>query len=280
MAPLIGAHVSAAGGLEKVFARAEEIGAEAIQMFGSSPRQWAVVLPSLETTKKFKDAHAHSRVQQVFLHAPYLVNIGHPDRDMRAKSITALAGHLEICRRLGADGLIFHIGSGKGVLREEARRTVVESMRSVLERVSDAQLVIENSAGEGDKIGSTSEEIAQLIALVGSKRVGVCIDTAHAFASGVIDEYTPEKVRALFDVFQKTFGFSRLAAFHVNDSKVPSGAKKDRHENIGEGYIGINGFRAFMNEPRIKNRTLLLEVPGFDGNGPDKKNVDILRLLG
>lgn len=276
---IIGAHVSAAGGLEKVFARADEIGAEAIQMFGSSPRQWAVVQPSAETVKKFQEVQENSRVQQVFLHAPYLVNIGHPDREMREKSITALAGHLEICRRLGADGLIFHIGSGKGVPREEAHRAVVESMRFVLQRVGGARLVIENSAGEGDKIGATSEEIAQLITLVGSERVGVCIDTAHAFASGMIDEYTPEKVRLLFDVFQKTFGLSRLIAFHVNDSKVPTGAKKDRHENIGEGHIGIEGFRAFINEPRIENRALLLEVPGFDGQGPDKGNVDILRSL-
>lgn len=277
MTPLIGAHISAAGGLEKAFARAEEIGAVVIQIFGSSPRQWAVSLPSTETVTKFREEQESSRVRQVFLHAPYLVNIGHPDREMRTKSVLALGGHLEICRRLSADGLIFHIGSGKGVARSEAHALVVESMRAVLDTVPDARLLIENSAGEGDKIGSTPEEIAHLIDQTGSDRVGVCIDTAHAFASCLIPAYTHELVGAFFDAVEQTFGLDRLWAFHVNDSKVPSGAKKDRHENIGEGHIGIEGFRTFMKEPRVANRALLLEVPGFDGNGPDKKNIDILR---
>lgn len=276
---IIGAHVSAAGGLEKVFARAEELGAEAIQMFGSSPRQWAVALPSTETVKKFQEARENSRVQQVFLHAPYLINIGHPDREMRGKSVKALVGHFEICRRIAADGVIFHIGSGRGASRDEIYKRVVEGIRAVLDAIPEARLIIENSAGEGDKIGATLEEIARLIEAVGSDRVGVCIDTAHSFASGLLPLYTPESVSTFFDHIDATCGRERLWAIHINDSKVPAGAKKDRHENIGAGHIGLEGFRAFVREPRVDGLPLILEVPGFDGAGPDQVNVCMLKSL-
>jgi len=276
--PFIGAHVSTAGGVANGLIRGTELGVEAIQIFGSSPRQWGVSLPTEKTLAEWEKASKETTVKTVFLHAPYLANIGHPDPEMREKSIQALAGHLRIADMLHSDGLIFHIGSGKGEEREPALKRVVDGMREVLSRVpGKTRLIIENSAGEGDKIGSTLEEIADIIKRIGDVRVRVCIDTAHAFASGMISEYTKKNLDQFAKHIEATIGKEALVALHVNDSKVPTGAKVDRHENIGEGHIGIDGFRALAKEKIVGSIAWLLEVPGFDGRGPDKKNVELLR---
>ncbi len=276
--PIIGAHVSAAGGIEKAFQRADDLNVEAIQIFGSSPRQWGVTLPTHETCTRVKEAWKNSGVKQVFLHAPYLAQIAHTEHEMREKSIAALAGHLHIANMISANGLIFHIGSGKGAVRQEAIARTVDGIQKLLAKVPGSPpLIIENSAGEGDKIGSTLEEIAEIIKGVGDKRVRVCIDTAHAYASTLIDAYTKPCLVSVATLFDTLIGSDRLAALHVNDSKVPAGARVDRHENIGEGHIGLDGFRALAKIPLFAGIAWLLEVPGFDGQGPDKRNVELLR---
>lgn len=275
--PIIGAHVSAAGGLENAIKRGEELGVRAIQIFGSSPRKWDVTLPSDETIQHWNNAKEKSSVAQVFLHAPYLCNIAHPDPDLRAKSVRALGDHLQIAQLLNTDGLIFHIGTGKGADRDGVYELVAKGVGEILGRIAGtAPLIIENSAGEGDKIGATLSEIKQIFDLISSPRVGVCIDTAHAFASGMIPGYTDERITQFFDEYDRVLGMKTLRALHVNDSKIPAFGKKDRHENIGSGYIGLDGFRALAREPRVGSVAWLLEVPGFDDTGPDKKNVDLL----
>ncbi len=276
--PIIGAHVSAAGGVENALVRGEELGVQAIQMFGSSPRQWNVNIPSAETIQRWNKTKEKSSVREVFLHAPYLCNIAHPDEELRAKSVQALGDHLKIAHLLDTQGLIFHIGTGKGSNRQEVYRLIATGVHAMLDHVGGSTpLIIENSAGEGDKIGASIQEIGQIFDLISSPRVGVCIDTAHAFASGMIEEYTEAGLTKFFDEYDRVLGHKTLRALHVNDSKIPALGKKDRHENIGEGYIGIDGFRALAREKRVGSIAWLLEVPGFDNAGPDKRNVELLR---
>lgn len=179
---------------------------------------------------------------------------------------------------LKAHGLIFHIGSSKPLPREGAVEVIAESMREILDRVpGNTHLIIENSAGGGFRIGSTPEEIGEIIRAVKSDRVKVCIDTAHAFEAGLLDAYTPAKIKMLFDRCDSAFGIDRIVALHVNDSKTIFNSHHDRHENIGEGHIGLDGFKYLTREKRISDTSWLLEVPGFENTGPDKKNVDILK---
>lgn len=276
--PIIGAHVSAAGGHANAFANAARIGAEAIQIFGASPRQWAVTLPSPLQAEAFRAAWKQSEVKEVYLHAPYLINIADASATAREKSISALSSHLMIAKLLGANGLIFHIGSSKDLAREEAYDTIVSAMKKVLGSVpGDTRLIIENSAGGGNKIGSSPQEIGELIKRLASPRVRVCIDTAHTFEAGLIEKYTPENITTFFDECDAAFGTEKIVALHVNDSKTAFNSHHDRHENIGQGHIGIEGFRNLAKEKRIEKLPWLLEVPGFDDTGPDKKNIDLLK---
>lgn len=278
--PLIGGHVSAGGGLYPAIERAEAIGATAIQIFGASPRTWKVYAPKPENIEKFKTALANSAVKSVFLHGAYVVNLASPDPESVQKSIQNLADHLAIAELIGAKGLIFHVGSGKEMPKAEAIQQAITAMREVLKlSPGTAQLIIENAAGGGQKIGSAIAEIAEMIQGVNSKRMAACFDTAHAFEAGLIESYTSESVASLCDEWELQIGLDRLVALHVNDSKTPFNSRNDRHENIGEGYIGLDGFKALAGEARLRDKSWLLEVPGFDDDGPDKRNVDILRAL-
>lgn len=276
--PKIGGHVSAAGGLYRVIGNAEAIGAEAIQIFGASPRQWSPKFPGKEDFLKYKEHLAKSKVSVVYLHASYLVNLGSPDDELIKKSIINLSNHFSIAEKMGADGLIFHVGSGKELPKEEALARAAKAMKEVLKKVpGTSYLVIENAAGGGAKIGRTASEIGTLMKMVDDDRVKVCFDTAHAFEAGIIDEYTPQKTKVLFDEWDKEVGMKNIVALHINDSKTPFDSHHDRHENLGEGYIGLKGFKVLAKEKRLHHAAWMLEVPGFEGGGPDLRNVEILR---
>jgi len=276
--PLLGMHVSTAGGPAKGIQRGDEMGAEVIQIFGASPRTWSAPLPKKEDVKLYEEARAKSGVKEVYLHAPYLVNIGSADPVLRARSIKCLAAHLAIAQALGAEGLVFHPGSGGEQLREEAVAKTIEGMQQVVEAVpGSVMLIMENTAGGGNKLGGTAEELGLLLHGAASERIKVCIDTAHAFEAGIIEEYTPENIKELVDDFDKHVGIKNVVAFHVNDSKTAMGSHHDRHENLGEGFIGLDGFKALAKEKRLHHIAWMLEVPGFEGLGPDKKNLDILK---
>lgn len=277
--PFIGAHVKATGGPAEAVKNALALGAEAFQMYGASPRMWRAGMPSEKNVREFRAALEKSGITEVYLHAAYLVNLASPSEDIYEKSITNLSAHLRIAEALGARGLIFHVGSGKGSDLEKALRREMKAMKQVLKDApGDAWLVMENSAGGGAKIGSGIEEIGYLFEKVGSPRVKLCFDTAHAFEAGLIESYTPENIKNLFDAWDESIGLDTIVALHVNDSKTAYDSHHDRHENIGEGFIGLDGFRALAGEKRLRNKTWLLEVPG-EGEGPDKKNVDLLRSL-
>src|SRR3989338_1359007 len=198
--PRIGGHVSAAGGIERCIENGEKIGAACIQIFGASPRQWQVSVPTEEHIHAYHEALKKSAIEAVYLHAPYLVNLASPEKEMRKKSIHLLSEHFSIAQALRARGVIFHIGSGKELTKERAMAYVKEALCEVLTAVKGkSTLIIENAAGGGQKIGSSIDEIADIIRSVSSPRLEVCFDTAHAFEAGIIDEYSPEKIHALFD---------------------------------------------------------------------------------
>ncbi len=274
----LGAHVSASGGVWKCFENARKIGANTLQIFGSSPRVWRASVHKEADTQRFKQAWKESSVVSIYIHAPYLINLASPDTELQRKSVESLSTQLMIAENLGINGVIFHIGSGKEMPKEQALKIVVEQLKQVLRKASgNTQLIIENAAGGGAKIGATFDEIGLIMKQVDSSRVKVCIDTAHAFESGLIEHYTSEEVRQFFHMVEKHVGMENVVALHVNDSKTVFNSKHDRHENLGEGYIGLAAFQTLAKEKSLHNKAWLLEVPGFDGQGPDKKNLDILK---
>ena len=288
MRPKIGAHVSAAGGLYKAIESAQKIGAECIQIFGASPRTWRGVLPSAEQVKKFRSAAAAAGINHIYLHASYLVNLASAKAYNREQSILSLIDHLRIADLLGARGLIFHLGSsGVGGDVNAAKKYTIEGINKILKVVSaspaggsgKAKLILENSAGGGAKLGLTFHEIGELFHGAASERLGICFDTAHGFEAGLIDDYTPEKTKKLFAEFDREIGLEHLMALHLNDSKTAFGSHHDRHENLGEGQIGLAGFKNLASDKRLWQADWILEVPGFDDLGPDKKNVDLLKSL-
>lgn len=276
--PHIGGHVSAAGGVSNAIENGTQIGAECIQIFGSSPRQWFVRIPPQEEIERFKERHSKSSINEVFLHAPYLVNLASPLIASRKRSIGVMIGHMKIAEAIGATGLIFHVGSGGELPKEQALKETIRSMKEILKGAAGKTfLIIENSAGGGKKLASLPEDIGSIMEGIKSPRVKVCYDTAHAFEAGIIKEYSSRAIKKHFDLWDKTVGLSQIVAIHTNDSKTKFDSHHDRHENIGQGYIGLNGFKALAGEKRLWNKPWLLEVPGFKNEGPDKKNVDILR---
>lgn len=277
---LIGAHVSTGGGLFSAIDRAEEIGANIIQIFGSSPRTWRAKMPSESDVLKFKERIEGSSIKKVYLHATYLVNLGSASDDIYTYSRQSLIDHLTIGEMIGAEGLIFHIGSSKGISKVEAIQKEVDAVHYILDRVpGKISLCMENTAGGGEKIGETFEEMADLFNRAKSERVQLCFDTAHAFEAGWFSEYTPTTVKQFFKMWDKEIGLENLSVLHVNDSKTAHSSHHDRHENIGTGEIGIKGFQALRNEQMLSGIPWILEVPGFLGEGPDKKNIDIVKSL-
>jgi len=274
--PYLGAHVSAAGGHYKAIEKAKELGANTIQIFGASPRQWKVNIPSVESVQRYKESLIESEIKSVYLHAAYLVNLA-GEGDLYEKSVDNLTSHLEIACALEADGLIFHIGSSKEKDGERARKRIVKGVREVLQRVNgSAKLVMENASGGGGKIGSTFDELIALYRAMDSKRIGMCLDTAHAFESGML-RFVESEIKKFFDRWDEEIGMESLVALHINDSKTKFGSGSDRHENLGEGEIGLSGFKTLAKEKRLQHTSWILEVPGFDDMGPDKRNLDILR---
>ena len=272
----LGAHVSASGGLGKAIERAYEMGAETLQLFASSPRAWAFRAPSEDAVLDFRQKSEETGVRPVFLHGSYLVNTGGAEELVR-RSVKSLTHHMNTAAQIGAAGVIFHSGSHRGAGFDAVLGQASDAMKEVLDgSPSDAWLIIENSAGAGDHIGSTFAEISRLIEAVGSDRVKVCLDTQHSMAASynIADE---EGVVAAMREFDDEIGLDRLVAVHANDSKVPMGSGVDRHENIGEGQIGIEGFETIMAHPAFCDVPFVLEVPGPDKKGPDKENLDRLK---
>ena len=274
----IGAHVSTAGGVSKAVDRAVDIGAEAIQVFASSPRSWAFKPLAEAEIIKFRENSETQGVTPTFIHGSYLVNLGGPS-ELLEKSINSLSLNMEAAGQLGAQGVIFHSGSHKGKGFEAIFEQATLALATIIENSPpEVSLLIENSAGAGDHFGSKFAEIGRMIHEVGSDRIRVCLDTQHCFGAGygIAD---PDQIDAVMSEFDDAIGIDRLAAVHANDSKVAFGSGVDRHENIGNGDIGVEGFRTIMSHSAFADVPFLLEVPGADKKGPDKENIDRLKAV-
>ncbi len=275
----IGAHVSPAGGLDRAIDRAAEIGAEAVQLFCSSPRGWAFKPLSDEAVTAFRQKSKDNGIGPAFLHGIYLVNLGTPDGDHLKKGIGSLINYMDMASAIGGKGVIFHGGSHKGAGYEGIFQQTVDSFKEVLAgSPKDTNLILENSAGMGNHIGSSFAEIGRILKAVDSPQVRVCLDTQHAFAAGY-EMTTSEGVARAMEEFDKEIGLDKLAAVHANDSKTPFASGVDRHQNIGQGHMGEDAFVAIMAHPAFRDVPFLLEVPGLEGKGPDKPNVDLLKQL-
>ncbi len=275
--PNIGAHIGGVS-LDKIPFKAKELGVKTIQIFGASPRQWVAKIPPENLIKGYLANAKLCGITDLFLHSAYLVNLGSPNEALRQKSIQSLSDHLKIAEALEARGLIFHLGSAKEMPKAEAILHTISGMKEILRRVpGNTELIMENSAGGGQKLGGDLKEIGEIFRAVSSKRVKFCYDTAHGFESGTILEYTKEGIKNLLRSMDGEIGIENLIVLHANDSKTISGSHHDKHENIGKGYIGLEGFKNLAKEKVIRNIPWLLEVPGFDDVGPDKKNVEILK---
>ena len=272
----IGAHVGASGGLTTAFERAAAIGAETIQIFGAPPQMWRRRKIRPDECEAFRAAMAETGIEPVFLHGPYLINLATEKPEQLTKSTDALSEDLRLASAIGAKGVIFHVGSHKGVGFAKTLPQITKALKQVLKDTpDDAWIILENSAGQGGSVGSKLEELAAIIAAVGSDRLKVCLDTEHAYAAGynLADSDALDETMTQFD---REIGLSRLVAVHANDSKIELGGGVDRHDNIGEGHIGRAGFEVIMAHPAFREVPFLLEVPGFEKEGPDKPNVDIL----
>lgn len=275
----IGAHVSTAGGLDKAVERAREMGAETIQIFGGAPQSWRRRDYSAEETAAFRERCQEAGIGPVFIHGVYLINLATAEPQNLGRSRQSLIDDMRLASRIGAAGVIFHLGSHKGAGFAQVFDQVVTALQHILaETPEDSWLIIENSAGMGQHMGSRFAEVGALIKAVANPRVKVCLDTQHSFAAGY-DLTTADGLAAVLDEFQREVSPERLVAVHANDSKVPFRSGVDRHENIGQGHMGREAFRLILGHPAFRDLPFILEVPGFAGGGPDRENIEILRSL-
>ena len=275
----IGAHVSTSGGISKAPARGREIGCEAIQIFGSSPQGWAFKAVPDPEVESFRQGAADSGIEAVFLHAIYLVNLGTSNTANLTKGIDSLINYMTLASRIGATAVIFHPGSHGGAGYESVLPQTVDAIKSVLEASPEGPyLAVENMAGMGQHIGARFEELGGILEAVNSPRLKVCLDTQHSFAAGY-DLTTGEGIEDMLAKLDDGPGSANVVAIHANDSKRPCGSGVDRHDNIGDGFIGEDGFAVFMGHPAFRDVPFLLEVPGFEGKGPDQQNMDILKRI-
>lgn len=260
----IGAHVSASGGVENAPLNAHRIGATAFALFTKNQKQWSAPPLTDQSIEKFKNycKEFDFKPFQVLPHDSYLINLGHPQPEGLAKSRLAFVDEMQRCQQLGLDRLNFHPGSHlKEISEEDSLKRIAESINIALSETEGVTAVLENTAGQGTNLGYRFEHLKQIIDWVDDKsRVGVCIDTCHAFTSGY-DIRTRDGFEETFRQFDAVIGFKYLKGLHLNDSKKDLATRVDRHDSLGVGFIGIDLFSFIMADPRFNNMPLILETP-------------------
>ncbi len=260
----VGAHVSTSGGVQNAPLNAREIDASAFAMFTKNQRQWQAPPLTEEKADTFKANMdlAGINASKVLVHDSYLINLGHPDKEKRAKSLTAFIDELERCRHLGLNLLNFHPGSHlREISEEQCLDLIADSINTALDQVDDVIAVLENTAGQGSNLGYRFEHLAHIIERVTDKdRLGVCLDTCHTFTAGY-DLRDEDTFATTLDKFESIVGFHYLKGMHLNDSKPALASRVDRHDKLGQGTIGLDTFRFIMQDPRFDNIPLILETP-------------------
>lgn len=271
-----GAHLSIVGGYHEALKRAHGIGADSLQIFSSPPRNWSLKEPDKKTVRLFLETKKQLGINPVYFHATYLVNLAGEELTA-AKSVNFLVKEMNLAAEMGIRGSIIHLGSFKKNKTQESYKRFLKNIEAVLLKSAKESLFIIENAGSR-KIGAAVDEIAGIIKDLKSERVKVCLDTCHLWSAGY-DISDGRNLNSFLDEFDAKIGLSKLELWHCNDSRDPFASFRDRHENIGQGAIGLELFRNLLNNKRINDRAFIIETPGFDGNGPDKKNLDILKSL-
>ena len=260
----VGAHVSASGGVQNAPLNAESIGAKAFALFTKNQKQWIANPLTKATIKEFRDncEKLDFKPFQVLPHDSYLINLGHPEAEPLEKSRAAFLDEMQRCEQLGLDRLNFHPGSHlNSISIEDCLKRIAESVNIVLDKTKGVTAVLENTAGQGTNLGHTFEQLGIIIDNIEDKsRVGVCIDTCHAFTAGY-DVKSPAGFTETFKKFGDIIGFRYLKGMHLNDSKKELATRVDRHDNIGKGFLGEDVFRMVMNDDRFDDMPLILETP-------------------
>lgn len=279
--PLLGAHMSIAGGVGNAFLHGRKVDCDAIQIFTKSSRQWASKPYTKEEVEQFHSNRRETGIGAVIAHDSYLLNMGSPDTPLRTRSVAAFIDELERCEVLGVSHLIAHPGSHVGAGEIDGIRTIARSLDEAHKACPGygVKITLEITAGQGSNLGYRFEQIAQIIDAVGeSDRLRVCFDTEHAFAAGY-DLRTKEGYDRTFGEFDEAIGIELLAAFHLNDSKKEFNSRVDRHEHIGKGFIGLQAFRMLMNDRRFWGLPMCLETPKGPDLKEDRENLELLRSL-
>jgi deoxyribonuclease-4 len=288
--PLLGAHVSVAGGLPRAVERAVVHRCDAFQIFAKNANQWRGRTLPPEEAAAFRAAVAAAGLPPVVSHASYLINLAARSPGLRSQSIAAMADELERARALGLFGVVLHPGSYTDGREDDGIALIADALVQLIDRCDRGgpMVILEQTAGQGTSIGATFEHLAAIIARMnGDPQVGVCLDTCHLLAAGY-DIRSVQGYARTFDRFDGLLGFDRLKVFHLNDSKKPLGSRVDRHEHIGKGHVGLATFRRLLNDKRFVHLPMLLETPkAGDGRptGPivadrfDERNLRALRKL-
>lgn len=280
--PLLGAHVSIAGGFNQAIIRGEKIGATCIQIFTKSNRQWKAKKITSQEVEAFKLQQKNSLIKIVVAHASYLINLGSSNTLVVNKSVDALTHEIERCEILDIPYLVLHPGTLRKENEEESLIFIAEQINKVFQKaqIKNVKLLLETMAGQGSIAGYTFEQLATIIEHVRNKKnIGVCVDTCHIFAAGYKFN-TPTTYKKLWQHFDKTIGINKIYAFHINDSKKEAGSLIDRHEHIGKGKIGLESFKLLMNDKKFMHIAKILETPKTEKTLTDDfENLNTLKKL-
>ncbi len=270
-----GAHVSAAGGVWNAPINAGKLRCEVLQMFSRPPQGGEPSVLTDEVVMQFQDAMQKNNIERAYIHGVYYVNLASDEKRISKNSVRVLRDELERGSKLGCHAVMFHPGSAKNVGEEKGVKMVIDGLNRIMDGYTGScKLLLEISAGAGMIMGDTFEEIAMFIdGAEQGKEIGVCFDTQHAFASGY-DLRTADDVNTTFKQFDKIIGLKKLVASHCNDSKIEFNGHKDRHEHLGQGKIGLDGFKAIVAHPKLQHLDLILETPW---DGPIDKDLKILK---
>jgi deoxyribonuclease IV len=276
---LIGAHVSTGGGLVRAIERADERLCDAIQIFNQSPRMWRPTRYSDDDFAEFREAMEASRVQVAAIHMIYLINPAAKDREMQRKSLESLTHALRVGDGIGALGVVVHPGALKDDTRTNARKRAVTLIKEALARSESCPIIYENTAGSPQLLGRDFDETGELIEKTGGpKRLGLCVDTCHLWATGY-DLQKSDVITGLVDEIDTKVGLDQLKLLHVNDSRDACGSNRDRHTALGKGEIKRKGLKAFLGEPRLQGLPAVFEGPGLAGHSPAKEDIQVFRRL-
>lgn len=276
-----GAHMSIAGGMDQAVWRGQKVGCETIQVFVKNANRWKAKPLAAEDITRFRQALQETMISPVVAHNSYLINLASPNEDLWMKSLEALIIEVERCAALEIPFLVMHPGAHTGAGEEVGLNRITIALNEALKRTKESKVTIllESTAGQGTILGGRFEHLAKLLNdSFYPERLGVCLDTCHIFAAGY-DLRTPEACEKTFKDFDQTVGLAKLKAIHLNDSQGELGSRRDRHEHIGMGRIGLEGFRWIVNNPDLSCLPLVLETPKGSDLKEDRDNLGILRSL-